>query len=305
MNIAQLQQEIIKLKKEKDVCILAHSYQAREICEIADFTGDSYKLSVDATKVENKTILLCGVRFMAETCKLLSPEKTVILSAPNAGCDMAYQMCRDDLLALRQQYPDHTVVAYVNTTAALKTVCDVCVTSSSAVQIVNNIQNKDILFIPDCNLGAHVAENCPDKNIRLINGGCPIHASVTPEECAAVKARYPEALLLVHPECVPAVSAMADYVGSTSGIIQYALRSDRKEFIIVTEISIAEHLQYLCPDKTFHMLSLKLICPHMKATTLVDVYNCLNGTGGEEIILDDATIRDARRCIDEMIRLGE
>ena len=305
MNIAQLQQEIIKLKKEKDVCILAHSYQAREICEIADFTGDSYKLSVDATKVENKTILLCGVRFMAETCKLLSPEKTVILSAPNAGCDMADQMGRDDLLALRQQYPDHTVVAYVNTTAALKTVCDVCVTSSSAVQIVNNIQNKDILFIPDCNLGAHVAENCPDKNIRLINGGCPIHASVTPEECAAVKARYPEALLLVHPECVPAVSAMADYVGSTSGIIQYALRSDRKEFIIGTEISIAEHLQYLCPDKTFHMLSLKLICPHMKATTLVDVYNCLNGTGVEEIILDDATIRDARRCIDEMIRLGE
>ncbi|MBQ1839456.1 MAG: quinolinate synthase NadA [Ruminococcus sp.] len=305
MNIAQLQQEIIKLKKEKDVCILAHSYQAREICEIADFTGDSYKLSVDATKVENKTILLCGVRFMAETCKLLSPEKTVILSAPNAGCDMADQMGRDDLLALRQQYPDHTVVAYVNTTAALKTVCDVCVTSSSAVQIVNNIQNKDILFIPDCNLGAHVAENCPDKNIRLINGGCPIHASVTPEECTAVKARYPEALLLVHPECVPAVSAMADYVGSTSGIIQYALRSDRKEFIIGTEISIAEHLQYLCPDKTFHMLSLKLICPHMKATTLVDVYNCLNGTGGEEIILDDATIRDARRCIDEMIRLGE
>ena len=305
MNVAQLQQEIIKLKREKDICVLAHSYQAREICEIADFTGDSYKLSVDASHVKNKNILMCGVRFMAETCKILSPEKTVFLAQPMAGCAMADQMDKALISQVKEHYPDYTVVAYINTTAELKTICDVCVTSSSAVKIVNNIDNKDILFIPDCNLGAFVAAQCPDKNIKLLNGGCPIHACVTADEVKKVKAQYPDAELLVHPECVPAVCEMADYVGSTSGIINYAERSDKKEFIIGTEISIAEHLQYTCPDKTFHILSLKLICPNMKATTLVDVCNCLKGCGGEEIVLDDDTIRDARRCIDEMIRLGD
>ena len=305
MNIAQLQQEIIRLKKEKDVCILAHSYQAREICEIADYTGDSYKLSVDASKAQNKNILMCGVRFMAETCKLLSPEKTVLLAQPMAGCSMADQMDKELIAQVKENYPGYTVVAYINTTASLKTICDVCVTSSSAVKIVGKIPNKDILFIPDCNLGAFVAAQCPDKNIKLLNGGCPIHACVTADDVKSAKALAPDAELLVHPECVPAVCAMADYVGSTSGIMDYAVKSDKKEFIIGTEISIAEHLQYMCPDKRFHILSLKLICPNMKATTLVDVYNCLAGCGGEEIKLDDDTIRDARRCIDEMIRLGE
>ena len=304
MNTAQLQQEIIKFKNEKDVCILAHSYQAHEICEIADFTGDSFKLSVDASKVENKTILMCGVRFMAETCKILSPEKRVILAQPIAGCAMADQMDRELIAQVKEQYPDYTVVAYINTTADLKTICDVCVTSSSAVKIVNKIENKNILFIPDCNLGAHVAAQCPDKNIKLLNGGCPIHACVTVDDVRAAKALHPDAELLVHPECVPAVCAMADYVGSTSGIMDYAVKSDKKEFIIGTEISIAEHLQYMCPDKTFHILSLKLICPNMKATTLVDVYNCLTGNGGEELVMDEKTIADARKCIDEMIRLG-
>ncbi|MBQ1974286.1 MAG: quinolinate synthase NadA [Ruminococcus sp.] len=305
MNIAQLQQEILRLKKEKDVCILAHSYQAREICEIADFTGDSYKLSVDASKADNQNILMCGVRFMAETCKILSPEKTVVLASPIAGCAMADQMDKALIEQVKEHYPNHTVVAYINTTASLKTICDVCVTSSSAVKIVNRIPNKDILFIPDCNLGAHVAAQCPDKNIKLLNGGCPIHACVTADDVAKAKALYPDAELLVHPECVPAVCAQADYIGSTSGIMDYAVKSDKKEFIIGTEISIAEHLQYMCPDKQFHILSLKLICPNMKATTLVDVYNCLTGSGGEEIVLDSDVIRDAGRCIDEMIRLGE
>lgn len=305
MNIAQLQQEILRLKREKDVCILAHSYQASEICEIADFTGDSYKLSVDASKVENKTILMCGVRFMAETCKILSPEKTVILAAPMAGCSMADQMDKQLISQIKEMYPNYTVVAYINTTADLKTICDVCVTSSSAVKIVNNIDNKNILFIPDCNLGAFVAKQCPDKNIKLLNGGCPIHACVNTDDVKKAKALYPDAELLVHPECVPEVCEMADYIGSTSGIMEHAKKSDKKEFIIGTEISIAEHLQYMCPGKTFHILTLKLICPNMKATTLVDVYNCLTDNGGAEIKLDDDTIRDAKRCIDEMIRLGE
>lgn len=304
MNIAQLQQKITELKKEKDVCILAHSYQAHEILEIADFTGDSYKLSVDASKVENKNILMCGVRFMAETCKILSPEKTVYLAQPTAGCSMADQMDRQLISQVKEMYPDYAVVAYINTTADLKTICDVCVTSSSAVKIVNNMPEKDILFIPDCNLGDYVAKQCPDKNIKLLNGGCPIHACVNTDDVKKAKAMYPNAELLVHPECTPEVVAMADYVGSTSGIMNYAVNSDSKDFIIGTEISIAEHLQYMCPDKNFYILTQKLICPNMKATTLVDVYNCLADKGGEEIVLDDKTITDAKKCIDEMIRLG-
>lgn len=304
MNISQIQNEILKLKKEKDVCILAHSYQAHEILEIADYTGDSYKLSVDASHAPNKNIIMCGVRFMAETCKIISPQKRVFIPQPNAGCAMADQMDKELISQVKKLYPDYTVAAYINTTAELKTICDVCVTSSSAVKIVNNIQNKNILFIPDCNLGAFVAEKCPDKNIKLLNGGCPIHACVSTDDVKKAKELYPNAELLVHPECQPEVAAMADYVGSTSGIMNYAIKSQNKEFIIGTEISIAEHLQYECPDKSFYPLSLKIICPNMKRTTLVDVYNCLNGTGGGEILLDEKTIEEAGKCIKEMIRLG-
>ena len=304
MTVHQLQQEILRLKKETNTAVLAHSYQAHEILEIAEFTGDSYKLSVDASKVKNKNILMCGVRFMAETCKILSPDKTVYLAQPLAGCSMADQMDKQLISQVKKMYPDYTVVAYINTTAELKTICDVCVTSSSAVKIVNNIDNKNILFIPDCNLGDYVAKQCPDKNIKLLSGGCPIHACVNTDDVKKARVLYPDAELLVHPECIPSVVEMADYVGSTSGIMNYAKQSDKKEFIIGTEISIAEHLQYECPDKKFHFLTLKLICPNMKSTTLVDVYNCLNGNGGEEIKLDDKTITDAKKCIDEMIRLG-
>lgn len=304
MNIAQLQQKIIELKKEKDVCILAHSYQAHEILEIADYTGDSYKLSVDASKVKNKNILMCGVRFMAETCKILSPEKKVYLAQPTAGCSMADQMDKQLISQVKEMYPDYAVVAYINTTADLKTICDVCVTSSSAVKIVNNMSEKNILFIPDCNLGDYVAKQCSDKNIKLLNGGCPIHACVNTEDVKKAKEMHPNAELLVHPECTPEVVATADYVGSTSGIMDYALNCDKKDFIIGTEISIAEHLQYMCPDKNFYILSQKLICSNMKATTLADVYNCLADKGGEEITLDEKTITDAKKCIDEMIRLG-
>lgn len=304
MTVSELQKKIIELKKEKDVCIIAHSYQSQDILEVADYTGDSYKLSIDASKARNKTILMCGVRFMAETCKILSPEKTVYLAQPTAGCSMADQMDKQLISQVKEMYPDYAVVAYINTTAELKTICDVCVTSSSAVKIVNNMEARNILFIPDCNLGAYVAKQCPDKNIKLLNGGCPIHACVNTDDVKKARALYPGAELLVHPECLPEVVETADYVGSTSGIMNYAVNSDKKDFIIGTEISIAEHLQYMCPDKNFYILSQKLICSNMKATTLMDVYNCLAGRGGEEIVLDNATINDARKCIDEMIRLG-
>lgn len=301
LRINDVQSEIVRLKKENDVCILAHSYQAREISEIADFTGDSYQLSVAAKTVPQKTIIMCGVRFMAETVKILSPDKTVILANPTAGCPMAEQMDKELIEGVKKMYPDYTVVAYINTTAALKTVCDVCVTSSSAVNVVNKIDNNNILFIPDCNLGAYVSAQLPDKNIKLLEGGCPIHAAVIAEDVQKAKTAYPEAELLVHPECLPEVVALADFVGSTSAITDYAVKSDGREFIIGTEMSIAENLQYLCPDKRFHCLSQKLICPNMKVTTLIDVLNCVKAKGGEEIILDQSAISAAKACIDKMI----
>lgn len=303
--LKDIQNEIIRLKKEKDICILAHSYQSEDILEVADFAGDSYALSVKASKVPNKTLIMCGVRFMAETAKLLSPDKTVYLANAEAGCPMAEQFSKDYIKKLREEeYKDHAVVAYINTTTELKTVCDVCVTSSSAVKIVKNMPEKDILFIPDCNLGSYVKEKCPEKNIKLLNGGCPVHAAITKEEALAAKAKHPEALLLIHPECKKEVTELADYAGSTADIMNFAKESDAKEFIIGTENSIVQHLQIMCPDKKFYAMSKNLICNDMKLTTIIDVYNTVNGTGGEEIILDDETIEKAVSCINKMIELG-
>jgi quinolinate synthase len=305
MTISEVQEEILRLKREKDVCVLAHSYQAREILEVADHTGDSYKLSVSAARDGKKTAIMCGVRFMAETVKLLSPDKTVYLANAEAGCPMADGLSAERLDKAIEKYPGHTVVCYINTTAEVKTRSDVCVTSSSAVKIIKAIDNDNILFVPDCNLGAYVASQIPEKTIRLINGGCPIHAAVTYDDVLAARARHPNALLLVHPECVPDVVAAADYVGSTSGIFDYAVNSAQSDFIIGTEMSIAEHLQYACPTKNITVLSKKLMCHNMKTTTLMDLYHTLSGDGGDEIIMDAQLIADARRCIDEMIRLGE
>ena len=309
MTVRELQDRILKLKKETDTAILAHCYQAREITEIADFTGDSYKLSVDAKGVDNENILFCGVHFMAETAKILSPQKHVYLANRNAGCPMAEQMDPEMISALRAAEPDRKVIAYINTTAALKTVCDVCVTSSSALKIVRAIDSDKLLFIPDCNLGDYVKKNCPEKDIKLLNGGCPTHARLTVKEVKTAKAAHPDALFLVHPECTPDVVALADYVGSTTGIMAYATKSDAKEFIIGTETSIAEHLQYDCPEKKFYPVTKDIVCHNMKLTTLPDIYNSLlaiSGQGGEafEIEMDDKLIADARKCIDEMIRLG-
>lgn len=302
--IRDIQNKILELKKEKDFCILAHSYVAEEIKEIADFTGDSYALAVKSKDVAQKNVIMCGVRFMAETVKILSPEKNVYLSNPIAGCPMAEQMDRELIQQVKEQYPDYTVVAYVNTTADLKTICDVCVTSSSAVEICKKIDSDKILFIPDINLGSYVAQQIPEKEFKLLSGGCPRHAMISEKKILETKEAHPDALVLVHPECKPEVVKHADYVGSTSGIMNFAKDSDHKEFIIGTEISIAEELQYACPDKKFYPMSMDLICPNMKATTLVDVLNCLNGTFGEEITMDEEKRLQAKHCIDEMIRLG-
>ena len=302
--LKDLQQEIIRLKKERDVCILAHSYMPEEICEVADFTGDSYALSLKARTAPQSTVVMCGVRFMAETVKMLSPEKKVILANPDAGCPMAEQMDKELISQLKESMPGYTVVAYVNTTAELKTVCDVCVTSSSAVKICKAIPSDNIIFIPDINLGTYVQKKVPEKNFKLLSGGCPTHARMTKADVIKAKTAHPEALFLVPPECRPEVTELADYVGSTTGIMDFAEKSDKKEFIIGTENAIVQHLQFRCPDKKFYPLSKDLLCHNMKITTLADVYGAVAGESGEEMVMDEQTRLAAVKCIEKMIEYG-
>ncbi len=297
-----LKQEILRLKQEKDVCIIAHCYQSRDICEIADSVGDSYQISVDASKTSSSTILMCGVKFMAQTCKVLSPNKRVLL-AQEAGCPMADQITDVDVRNLKSQYPDHKVVCYINTTSEVKGECDVCVTSSSAVNICSLIE-EDILFLPDANLGNYVQSKLPHKNIVTFNGCCPYHDKVTAADAEKAKSLYPEALLLVHPECRQELLDMADFVGSTTEIMDFAQKSEVQEFIIGTEESIVTHLKFDCPDKLFYPLSPELMCPEMKKTTLEDVYNSLMGIATNEIFLEPDVITNAKTCIDNMILMN-
>ena len=304
MTVRQLQDKILQLKHDTDTCILAHSYMSEDICEVADFTGDSYALAVKAKSNKNKNVIMCGVRFMAEMVKMLNPQKRVLLSNSAAGCPMAEQMDKELIQQVKGQYPDYAVVAYVNTTAELKTIADVCVTSSSAVKICRAIPAQNILLIPDINLGTYVKEQVPEKNFKLLSGGCPTHAKINESEVLAAKKAHPGALFLVHPECRPDVVKHADYVGSTTGIMDFAARSENKEFIIGTENSIVQHLQFAYPEKAFYPLSKDLVCNNMKVTTLSDVYHCLTGDGGEEIVMDEETRLQAVKCIEEMIKYG-
>ena len=302
--IKDMQAEILRLKKERDVCILAHSYMSEEVCEVADFVGDSYALAVKAKTAPQSTVLMCGVRFMAETVKILSPQKKVILSNPLAGCPMAEQMDREVIAEVKKMYPDYAVVAYINTTAELKTIADYCVTSSSALKICRAIPEKNILFIPDINLGTYIKNQLPEKNFKLLSGGCPTHARIEKSDVLAAKKLHSDALFLVHPECRPEVAELADYVGSTSGIMDFAEKSAAKEFIIGTENSIVQHLQYRCPAKKFYPLSKDMVCHNMKLTTLPEVYACLTGNGGEEIEISEETRVAAAVCIERMIAYG-
>lgn len=301
--IKDIQEQILKLKKEKDVCILAHCYQTHDILEIADFVGDSFGLAQQAQKTSAKNVMMCGVRFMAETVKILCPEKRVFLPESDAGCPMAEQLDVEMLSQLKERYPDHTVVAYINTTAALKTLCDVCVTSSSAPRIIKKLPSDKILFIPDKNLGSFIAAQCPEKEIVTVHGCCPTHAKFTAKDVERAKAAHPNALLLVHPECVAEVVELADYVGSTTEIMAFAKKSDKNEFIIGTENSIVQHLGIDCPEKRFYPLSKDFICHNMQLTKISSVLHCLNG-GGEEITMDEQTRLLAKKSIDKMLELG-
>lgn len=305
MNTREMQDEIIRLKKEQDTMILAHAYQSEDILEVADYTGDSYGLSVQASKTNHKNVIMAGVRFMAETVKVLSPEKHVFLANGSAGCPMAQQMTKEDVLMIKEKYPNYAVVAYINTTTELKTAVDMIVTSSSAVKILSRMPEKDILFIPDPNLGSWVAEQLPEKNIKYFQGGCPTHLRMSKKDIEKARKEHPNALILVHPECRKEVTELADYAGSTTGIMKYAQESDHKEFVIGTENSIVQHLQFMCPDKKFYPLSIECVCHNMRSTTLVDVYNTLIGKEKEEIILDQELIQEARYAIDRMVEAGK
>lgn len=300
-----IQERILRLKQEKNACILAHCYQTHDILEVADYVGDSFGLAQNASKTDCSTVIMCGVRFMAETVKILSPEKRVLLPKSEAGCPMAEQLDPEMLRQLQAAYPDYATVAYINTTAELKTLCDVCVTSSSAIKIIRNMDAEKILFIPDCNLGDYISKQVPEKQFQLIHGGCPTHVRMTRDDVLRARAAHPNALLLVHPECRPQVTEMADFVGSTTEIMHYAENSDAREFIIGTENSIVQHLGISHPEKLFYALSKDCVCHNMKVTTIADVLHCLEGTDGEEILLEESVRLRAKKSIDEMIRLGK
>ena len=302
--IKDIQEEIIRLKKERGAVILAHCYQTHDILECADYVGDSFGLAQNARKTDAQTVIMCGVRFMAETVKILCPEKTVLLPEADAGCPMAEMISPEKLRELRARYPEHAVVAYINTTAELKTLCDVCVTSSSAAKIIRKMSADKILFIPDKNLGSYIAAQCPEKEIVTVNGCCPVHAAITEADVEAAKKAHPKALLLVHPECDKTVVERADYVGSTTEIMDFAKKSPENEFVIGTENSIVQHLGVDCPEKRFFPLSKNFICRNMQLTKLASLLHCLQGNYGEEITMSEETRLQAKKSIDEMLRLG-
>lgn len=296
--------EINKLKAEKNAVIVAHSYQNDDIQELADIVGDSYALSKYCAGLKDKsTIVFCGVHFMAESAKILSPEKTVLLPELHAGCPMADMVEPEGLRELKKKHPGAVTVCYINSSAAVKAECDVCCTSSNAVNIIKKINAEEIIFVPDKNLSKYVAAQVPDKNIIIWEGFCPTHNKIKPENVLKIKALYPDALLLVHPECTPEVCALADFVGSTKQIIDFASGSDGKEFIVGTEMGVMYSLKKNNPDKKFYLMDAGLVCPNMKKTTLESVYRSLRDNI-YEIYLDEEIIKKAKGCLEKMLELS-
>lgn len=294
--------EIKRLKAETGVKILAHTYQTPDIISIADITGDSFALAEAATALTADRVIVCGVRFMAETIKILSPEKTVILPAPSATCPMAEQIPPEDIAAFKAAHPGVPAVCYINTTAEFKAECDVCVTSSSAVRIISAMPEQEILFVPDKNLGSYIAAQLPDKKFHFMNGCCPVHDEITADDVLALKAEHPAAAFAVHPECRAEVVQLADFVGATSAIIDYALKQDG-DVIIGTERGVVDNLVLQNPERNFIQLCCdKLTCEDMKKVTAESVYRALSGEGGEDIKMNEAVRLAAKKCLDAMLK---
>lgn len=299
-----IKDDILQLKKEKNAVILAHYYVPDEVQEIADYVGDSFFLSKKAKELNENIIVFCGVSFMGESAKILNPDKLVLMPDANADCAMAHMVDVENILEMRQRYEDLAVVCYINSTAEIKCHADVCVTSSNAVKIVKKLPNKNIYFIPDGNLGRYVAEQVPEKNVILNKGYCPVHHAWTMEEVRAAKDIHPSAKFLVHPECVKEVLDEADYIGSTSGIINYVTESSCNEFIIGTEIGVMYELRKQNPDKQFYTLNDNQICRDMKYITLEKVYDVLKNEVNQ-MIMDDACREAAMKPLEKMLELAK
>ena len=299
----ELKERILQLKKEKNAVILAHYYAPAEAQELADYVGDSFYLAKVAKKCDADVLLFCGVSFMAESAKILNPEKTVLMPAPEADCAMAHMVAEGRIAQMRANYPDLAVVCYINSTAALKCESDVCVTSSNAIRIVKALPNQNIFFIPDRNLGRFVAEQVPEKNVILNDGCCPIHAELTGDQIRVLKEAHPNALVLSHPECADGVLALSDMIGSTAEIIAYAKESEAEEFIIGTEVGVAYRLQADNPEKRFYFPEPLPCCTDMKLNTLENMLRALETNAGE-IRVDDATRAAALIPLERMLELG-
>lgn len=301
-KLKQARESIAKLKKELKAIIVVHNYQCPEVQDIADFTGDSLELARKCVEVEAETIVFCGVRFMAETAAILNPASTVLLSHPDAGCPLADMIDISSLRQWKQRYPEAAVVAYVNTTAAIKAESDICCTSANGVEVVKAVPNEEILFIPDQNLGHYVSTKT-SKRIILYPGFCYVHDRITIEEVMLAKQRYPQARVLVHPECRPEVINLADAALSTSQMLRYARESNHKLFLIGTEEGMLYPLRKQSPEKEFHIITSNFICTDMKKTTLETIVKVMQTMGNVVTVPEEIGVK-AKQAIDKMLAIS-
>lgn len=299
-----VKEEILRLKRKKDVVILAHYYVDGEVQKLADFVGDSFFLAKKATEVTEQNILFCGVSFMGESAKLLNPDKRVIMADETADCPMAHMLDIDRIAEVRQEYPEVAVVCYVNSTAEIKAHSDVCVTSSNALRVVRALPNRDIFFVPDENLGRYIASQLPEKNFIFNDGFCHVHTSIYKEELLHAKELHPEALVLAHPECKEDVLAISDFIGSTSEILNFAEQSEAKEFIICTEMGVFYELEWKNPDKKFYSVGHRQFCPNMKKISAEKVLQALE-TLEPAVEIDEELRIKAARPLDRMLELAK
>lgn len=299
----ELIEKINKLKKEKNAIILAHCYQSPEIDHVADYVGDSLGLSRLASKTDAETIIFAGVYFMAETAKILSPDKKVLLPNKNSGCNMADMINLQQVKDFRAKNPDIPLVCYVNSSAEVKAECDICCTSANAIDVIKSLKVPKVLFAPDCYLGSFAQKNLPDVEIISYPGFCPTHLRIIPDEIIKMKIMYKDAKILVHPECHQEVVKLADFTGSTTQIMQYCANSNNKSFIIATEKGVVDRLERDFPDKEFILASNKLVCHNMKWNTLEDILNSLL-YNRHEVTVEDAIRQKALKSIQRMIELG-
>ena len=301
MRDDDIKQEIRRLLKERNAVLLAHNYMRDEVQEIADITGDSLGLSQEAAKTDAEVIVFCGVHFMAESASILSPRKTVLLPRLDAGCPMADMVTVEGLLELKAKHPGVPVVTYVNSSAAVKAVSDICCTSANAVKVVNSLPDLEVIFVPDRNLGQFVAKQT-DKTFHYWDGYCPTHERLKAEVVERLKAEHPDALFVCHPECNPAVVALADHACSTSGMYDYCRRSPAKRFIIGTEAGILYKLRLENPGKEFILASPALVCPNMKLTSLEDILDALTTMAPVVKVSEEIRV-PAKRALDRMIAI--